>query len=48
MAAEIWLRMLADLKTTYGIRSIPFGLMQRLGKIPKKNVPEFLDGQAKL
>lgn len=47
MAGEVWLRMLADIKSNYGIQAIPFELMAKLGRVPKKRVGEWLAGQAK-
>lgn len=44
-ASGVWLHMIAELKRTYALRSVPFELMQRLGKIPKKSVPAFMAEQ---
>jgi DNA polymerase-3 subunit epsilon len=44
-ASGVWLHMIAELKRTYALRSVPFELMQRLGKIPKRTVPAFLAEQ---
>jgi len=46
-AGELWFRMLAEIRTTFRLQSIPFDLMQRLGRIPKNAVPAFLAEQAK-
>lgn len=42
MTAHLWLRMLEDIRSTYGLRTVPFGLMQQLSKISRKKVPEFM------
>ncbi len=42
MTAHLWMRMIADIKVEYGIRNVPFHLMQQLGKVPRKRVPEFI------
>ncbi len=42
MTAHLWLRMIEDIRIMYGLQSVPFGLMQQLGRIPKKKVPEFM------
>ena len=42
MTAHLWLRMLADIKSEYGLKNVTFQLMQQLGKVPKKKVGEFL------
>jgi DNA polymerase-3 subunit epsilon len=46
MTAHLWLRMIEDIKATYGIREIPFKLMQQLAKVPRKNLHEFMSKQA--
>jgi len=42
MTAHLWLRMLEDIRSTYGLQTVPFGLMQQLSKISRKKVPEFM------
>lgn len=42
MTAHLWIRMIEDIRNNYGLRSVPFGLMQQLCKIPKKKVPDFM------
>jgi DNA polymerase-3 subunit epsilon len=42
MTAHLWLKMIEDIKASYGVREIPFKLMQQLGKVPKKKVSDFL------
>lgn len=42
MTAHLWMRMISDLKESYGIQNIPFNLMQSLMKVPKKRVHEFI------
>jgi hypothetical protein len=46
MAGALWLRMLTDIKSTYAIPDIPFELMVKFGRVPKRAVPEFLAEQA--
>jgi DNA polymerase III subunit epsilon len=45
MTAQLWLRMLEDLRDAYGFRQVPFGLLQKLSKVTKKQVPQFLEKQ---
>lgn len=42
MTAHLWLRMIADIKGSFGLRDVPFGLMQQLMKVPRKKVAEFV------
>src|ERR1035437_5159734 len=42
MTAHLWLRMLEDIRSNYGLQTVPFGLMQQLSRISKKKVPEFM------
>ena len=42
MTAHLWIRMIEDIRTNYGLQSVPFSLMQQLCKVPKKKVPEFM------
>ena len=42
MTAHLWIRMIEDICGNYGLQAVPFGLMQQLGKIARKNVPEFM------
>lgn len=42
MTAHLWIRLIDDIKRTYGLQSVPFGLMQQLGKISRKRVPDFM------
>ena len=42
MTAHLWIRMIDDIRNNYGLQAVPFVLMQQLGKMPKKKVPEFL------
>jgi DNA polymerase-3 subunit epsilon len=42
MTAHLWLRMISDIKSEYGLKQISFQLMQQLGRIPKKEVGEFM------
>jgi len=48
MTAHLWVRMIEDIKSTFGIREIPFSLMQQLAKVSKKNLDEFLMKKAHL
>ena len=42
MTAHLWISMIDDIKRTYGLQNIPFGLMQQLSKVSRKKVPEFM------
>lgn len=42
MTAHLWIRMIDDIKAHYGRNQIPFGLLQLLGKTPKKKVQQLL------
>lgn len=42
MTAHLWLKMIADIKESYGLQNVHFGLMQQLMKVPKKKVGEFI------
>ena len=42
MTAHLWIRMIEDIKSNYGLQAVPFTLMQQLSKIPRKKVPEFI------
>ena len=42
MTAHLWIRMIDDIRSTFGLREIPFALMQQLARVPRKRVPEFL------
>jgi len=42
MTAHLWIRMIEDIQTSYGLQNVPFGLMQQLSKISKKRVPDFM------
>lgn len=42
MTAHLWIRMIEDIQTNYGLQSVPFSLMQQLCKVPNKKVPEFM------
>lgn len=46
MTAHLWLTMMEDIKTTFGIREVSFKLMQQLAKVPRKNLHEFLTRKA--
>jgi len=46
MTAHLWLRMISDIKERYGLKDVPFGFMQRLMKVPKKKVPEFISNHS--
>lgn len=43
MTAHLWNIMISDIKLEYGIKQVPFHLMQQLGKVPKKKVGAFMD-----
>ena len=42
MTAHLWIRMIDDIRNNYGLQSVPFEVMQKLSKISKKKVPEFM------
>ena len=42
MTCHLWIRMIQDIKAQYGLKTVPFGLMQQLSRIPKKHVSEFM------
>jgi len=43
MTAKLWLAMLEDIDRRYNIASIPFALLQKLTKTPKRAVHKFLE-----
>lgn len=42
MTAHLWIRMVEDIRSNYGLQTVPFALMQQLGRTPKKKVPDFM------
>ena len=42
MTAHLWLRMIEDIKTVYGVKQVNFQLIRQLGKTPKKKAHDFL------
>lgn len=42
MTAHLWIRMISDLKSCYGLEHIPFDTMIKLAKIPKAKVHAFM------
>jgi len=42
MTAHLWLAMLADITERHRIARIPFALTQNLGRVAKRDVPEYL------
>ena len=46
MTAHLWLRMIEDIKSTFGMREVSFKLMQQLAKVPVKKLHEFLTKNA--
>ena len=42
ITAYLWISMIADIKANYRRNEVPFGLMQLLGKTPKKKVQQLL------
>jgi DNA polymerase-3 subunit epsilon len=46
MTAYLWLKMIEDIKSAFGIREVSFKLMQQLAKVPKKKLHEFLTNNA--
>lgn len=47
MTALLWLQMLRDIETSYGIAAVGFATMQALGKVPKASVAKVLSPLAK-
>ena len=45
MTTKLWLSMLDHISSRYNIASIPFALIQRLARTPKKSVRKFLEGK---
>jgi len=48
MTAYLWLEMIEEIKSTFGIREVSFKLMQQLAKVPKKKLHEFFTKHAHL
>jgi DNA polymerase-3 subunit epsilon len=48
MTVKVWLAMLATLNHQYGLSKVPFSLIQKLNKTPKKLVHQWLLGQAEI
>ncbi|MCB0855386.1 MAG: 3'-5' exonuclease [Bacteroidetes bacterium] len=42
MTVKLWMAMIENLETIYGIRDVSFQLMQKLARQPKKKVSQFL------
>jgi len=42
MTAHLWMCMIKDIKSSYGVQYVPFDLMQKLSKVPKKRVADFM------
>ncbi|MGJ8691634.1 MAG: 3'-5' exonuclease [Thalassotalea sp.] len=42
MTAKLWLAMLADIKQQTGVTDVPFSLISKFAKTPKKSVANFL------
>jgi len=42
MTAQLWLRIISDIKADFGVQQVSFDMMQQLGKVPKKKVTDFL------
>lgn len=42
MTAHLWISMINDIKASFGRGNVPFGLMQQLGKTPKRKVQQLL------
>ncbi|MBC8412545.1 3'-5' exonuclease [bacterium] len=43
MTAKLWLAMLHDIDRRYNLKAIPFSLIQKLTKTPKKAIHKFLE-----
>jgi DNA polymerase-3 subunit epsilon len=48
MTAQLWLKMLSDLKEAYAFKHIPFSLMQEIARIPKAKVSRVLKAKTKV
>lgn len=48
MTAQLWLLMLEDIKEHYKIPHLAFAKMQRLAKVPKREVNQFFSNTAKI
>lgn len=46
MTAHLWLALIEDIKHSYGLKSVPFELMQKLTKTPKNKVHDMLKAYA--
>ena len=46
MTAHLWLGMIAELKSAFHLRQVPFALLQQLAQVPKKAAPAFLQRHA--
>ena len=44
MTAQLWLAMLNDIEQRYGLKDIPFKLIQKLSKTAKKSVDKLFAG----
>jgi DNA polymerase-3 subunit epsilon len=42
MTAHLWIRLIKDIKEEYGIKNVPFELMQMLSKVSRNKVPEVM------
>lgn len=42
MTAHLWIRLIDDIKNVYGLKTIPFELMQKITKTPKNKVPAMI------
>ena len=46
MTAHLWVGMVAELKQDHRLKTVPFELMQRLMKLTKRAVPDYLEKMA--
>jgi DNA polymerase-3 subunit epsilon len=44
MTAKLWLAMIEDIKKKSGIEDVPFSLITKLAKTPKRSIDTFLNG----
>lgn len=47
MTAHLWVSMVGELKKNHRLPVVPFELMQRIMKTPKKSLPDLLERQAR-
>jgi len=46
MTVKVWMAMLDNINERYGWTDVPFSVIQKLNKTPKKSVHQFLSKQS--